>query len=142
MGKGMRCHVVFLRDRPLDAILAGEKRHELRLARTSAPFMRCAKSDWLLLKRSGGSIEAVARAGLIDFFVADDGDRLADFVARWSDGDAARAYLRSKPMARFGAAIELAGVRRATFPLGRTPKGVRMGWVADFAVGAWRPPRG
>ena len=95
--------------------------------------------DFLLLKRTGGNIEAIARVSSVDVLDAGRGDRLKDFIARWWTGRAEDTYLHSKPDARFGAAIRLTDVRRVNFPAARTPRNVRGAWVARFGVGNWRP---
>ena len=51
-------HLVFLRDRPLQEIVAGRKRFEMRLSFRGLACASVREGDVLLLKRVGGEVEA------------------------------------------------------------------------------------
>ena len=55
---GMKTHVAFLHDEPLDEIMAGRKRFEFRLSFGGLACRSARAGDRLLLKRSGGEVES------------------------------------------------------------------------------------
>jgi hypothetical protein len=130
-------HLIFLADGPIDAFHEGSKHFEFRLSTFWAPFMRVERGHKALLKRTGGDVELVAVVGAVDKFDRSTPEGLERFLRRWSGGPQDE-YFATKPTARYGAAIELLKMRRATFPADRTPRRIRRGWVADFDVGDWR----
>jgi hypothetical protein len=127
----MPFHVVFLQSKPLEAIRAGRKCHEIRISEKRLPFMRAATEDRALLKRSCGEIELECVFGAIDRFEC--AEELRAFQKRWRKHALSDCIL-SKPRARYGVAIELLDVREISVPEHLTPRGVRIGWVADWEL--------
>lgn len=130
-------HVAFVRDEPLQEILAGRKRFELRLSFSGLACASVGKSDLLLLKRSGGEVEAACDVGEVLIYRGlhpEEVARLAHLYADVTSQPYLRRYVpphnRNRPVNL--AIIELVNVRLASLPAEVTPRGVRSGWVADF----------
>ena len=64
----MATHVAFLRDGPLDEIIAGRKRFEFRLSFGGLACRSAREGDLSLLKRSGGEVEAQCDIGEIRYY--------------------------------------------------------------------------
>jgi hypothetical protein len=123
-------HVVFLQNEPMNGFLDGSKRVEFRIAHRRQPWVRASVGDVALLKRCAGEVELAGDIIAIDLVDVRAGGDMAAFIARWRhltlDGG---QYLGSKPGARYGAAVTLGNIQRATFPAEHTPRGARNGWV-------------
>lgn len=128
-------HVAFLRDAALDGILAGTKRREFRLSINWAPFMLVDPGHRIFLKRVRAEIEVIADVERVERLIAGN---VEQFAAQFATSPAEIAYLQAGNGSRHGVAILLANIRRVIVPAQRTPRGIRMGWVANFDPGDWR----
>ena len=137
----MAMHLAFLHNEPLDEILAGRKRFEFRLSFGGLACRSAREGDLLLLKRSGGEVEAACDIGEVRFYRRLHPEEIAE-LARTYDTGIAKPYFEpytapnnlDRPV-NVGV-IELLNVREASLPHEVTPRRVRNGWVSNFAAGA------
>jgi hypothetical protein len=90
----MATHLAFLHDDPLDEILAGRKRLEFRLSFRSLACRSAREGDHLLLKRSGGNVEAGCRLGEVRFYRKLPPEEVAALADRYEDGVSAPYFQR------------------------------------------------
>jgi hypothetical protein len=133
-------HVAFLRDAPLREIVAGRKKYEFRLSFGRLACEGVRVGDLLLLKRSGGEVEAACDVGEVRLHLGLRPEEVAELAGRYADMVSAPYFERYVPPANPDrpvnlAMIELLNVRRASLPAEATPRGVRSGWVANFGSG-------
>ncbi len=136
-GENRKIHVVFVWDEPLQEIVAGRKRFEIRLSFRGLACASVRESDLLLLKCVGGEVEAACDVGEVRMYRGlrpEEVARLAHLYADLTSRPYLRRYVpphnRNRPVNL--AIIELVNVRPASLPAEVTPRGVRSGWVADF----------
>ena len=127
-------HVAFLQDAPLDEIVARRKRFEFRLSFRRLACEQVREGDLLLLKRSGGEVEAACRAGRVQVRRGLSPGEVADLARRYADVASWTYFSRYLPPNNRdrpvnAAAIELLDVREASLPASETPRGVRSGWA-------------
>jgi hypothetical protein len=136
----MKTHVAFLHNEPLDEIVAGHKRFEFRLSFGWLPCESVREGDLLLLKRSGGEVEAACDVGTVHLHTDLTPENVYD-LARTYDLGVAKPYFEryvppnnaDRPVSV--GVIELLNVRSATLPHEQTPRRVRSGWVSNFDAG-------
>ena len=131
---------MFLQDRPIQEIVAGRKRFELRLSFRGLACASVREGDVLLLKRVGGEVEAACDVGEVRMYrglIPEEVARLARSYANATSWPYLRRYVppRSRDRPVDLAIIELLNVRSASLPAELTPRGVRSGWVANFGGG-------
>jgi hypothetical protein len=137
---GMKTHVAFLHDEPLDDILAGRKKFEFRLSFGGLACRSAREGDRLLLKRSGGEVEARCHIGEVRFYRKLQPEEVTALAHRYADGVSAPYFQRyaapNNPDRPVNVAIiELRDLRSATLPPEQTPRRVLSGWVANFDPG-------
>jgi hypothetical protein len=130
-------HVAFLRNGPLEEIVAGRKHFEMRLSFRGLACASVRQGDVLLLKRVGGEVEATCHVGEILIYrglCPEEVTRLTRPYADAASWPYLRRYVpphnRDRPVDL--AIIELLNVCPASLPVEVTPRGVRSGWVASF----------
>ena len=131
-------HLVFLRDRPLQEIVAGRKRFEIRLSFRGLACASVHGGDVLLLKRVGGEVETACDIGEVLMYRGIPSEEVARLTHLYAHTDSSWPYLRGyvpphnhdRPVDL--AIIELLTVCPASLPAELTPRGVRSGWVANF----------
>jgi hypothetical protein len=137
----MATHVAFLHDHPLEEVVAGRKRFEFRLSFRGLACRSAREGDRLLLKRSGGEVEAACDIGEVRFYRRLSPEEVAD-LARTYDLGVTKPYFEGYiPPANADrpvnlAVIELLNVREASLPSEVTPRRVMNGWVSNFDAGA------
>jgi hypothetical protein len=136
----MKTHVAFLHDEPLDEIMAGRKQVEFRLSYRGLACRSAREGDRLLLKRSGGEVEAQCDIGEVRFYRKLPPEDVAALARRYADGVSAPYFERyvapnnpDRPVNL--AIIELRDVRSATLPPEQTPRRVMSGWGPNFRSG-------
>ena len=122
-------HLVILKRRYLEAILAGRKRIESRFGRTKrGGFGRVSAGDRLFLKEISGLVRAVATAGAVKNFEGLTAEKITELKERYNDGiGAGERYWRSKSDCKFGFLVWLKEVK-AIEPV-RVAKRDWRGWV-------------
>ena len=85
-------HLVFLHDEPLDEILAGRKKFEVRLSFGRLACASVREGDTLYLKRVGGAVEAACRAGEVRLHRGLKPEEVADLARRYVDGSSASYF--------------------------------------------------
>jgi hypothetical protein len=133
-------HLVFLQADALAKVLAHRKRVESRLwrGRLRHPCTAAQVGDVLYFKRVGGDVAAIARVQAVDAFAAlrpPDIALLAGRFAAAMDCASDDPYWLAKRHSRAARFFWLGAVRPWHIPQEAVPRGVRMGWVAD-----WQPP--
>ena len=137
----MATHLAFLHDKPLNEIMAGGKRFEFRLSFGGLACRSACEGDRLLLKRSGGEVEAACDIGDVRFYRRLEPEEVAD-LARTYDLGVAKPYFEGYTPPNNAdrpvnvAVIELVNVREASLPPEITPRRVMNGWVSNFDAGA------
>jgi hypothetical protein len=137
----MATHVAFLHDEPLDEVVAGRKRFEFRLSFGGLACRSAREGDLLLLKRSGGEVEAACDIGEVRFYRRLSPKEVADLARRYDLGVAEPYFERYVPpnntdrLVNVGV-LELLNVREASLPSEVTPRRVMNGWVSNFDAGA------
>ena len=136
----MATHVAFLHDEPLDEIVAGRKRFEFSLSFGGLACRSAREGDRLLLKRSGGEVEAQCDIGEVRFYRRLSPEEVADLARRYDLGVAKPYFERytqpnntDRPV-NVGV-LELLDVREASLPPEVTPRRVMNGWVSNFDAG-------
>ena len=87
----MATHVEFLHDHPLEEVGARRKCFEFRLSFRGLACRSAREGDHLLLKRSGGEVEAACDIGDVRFYRRLSPEEVAD-LARTYDLGVARPY--------------------------------------------------
>ena len=131
---------MFLRDRPLQEIVAGRKRFEIRLSFRGLACASVHGGDVLLLKRVGGEVEAACDIGEVLMYRGIPPEEVARLARSYANATS-RPYLRryvpphnrDRPVDL--AIIELLNVHSASLSVEVTPREVRSGWVASFGGG-------
>jgi hypothetical protein len=136
----MATHVAFLHDEPLDEVVAGRKRFEFRLSFGGLACRSAQEGDRLLLKRSGGEVEAACDIGDVRFYRRLSPEEVADLAGTYDLGVAKPYFEGYTPPNNADrpvnvAVIELLNVREASLPPEVTPRRVMSGWVANFRGG-------
>jgi hypothetical protein len=139
-GENRTTHLVFLRDRPIQKIVAERKRFELRLSFRGLACASVHGGDVLLLKRVGGEVEAACDVGEVLMYRGLPPEEIARLTHLYANATS-RPYLRryvpphnrDRPVDL--AIIELLNLLSASLPAELTPRGVRSGWVANFGGG-------
>jgi ASC-1-like (ASCH) protein len=106
-------HVVLVRKRCLDAILAGEKRVESRLTVSRrAPFGLVEPGHLIYFKETGGPFRARALAERVEFFETLTPEKVRALAARFEPLVlAGEAYWSERVRARYASFVWLAEVR-------------------------------
>jgi hypothetical protein len=135
----LRTHVAFVKAPHLRQIVTGNKRFEFRCSFGQLACESVREGDTVLLKRSGGNVEAAATVGKVVMHRGAHPERVAKIAREYaasSDSVASYGYLaryvppENRSRAVNLAVIELVGVRSASLlPANMTPRGVRSGWV-------------
>jgi hypothetical protein len=133
-------HLVFLQADVLAKVLAQRKRVESRLwrGRLRHPCTVAQVGDVLYFKRVSGDVEAIARVQAVDAFAALRPPDIAALAGRFAtamDCASDDPYWQAKRHSRAARFFWLEAVRPWHIPQAAVPRGVRMGWVAD-----WHPP--
>jgi hypothetical protein len=94
----------------------------------------------LLLKRSGGEVEAACDVGDVRFYRRLSPEAVADLARTYDLGVAKPYFERYTPPNNADrpvnvAVIELLNVREASLPSEVTPRGVMNAWVSNFDAG-------
>ena len=136
----MATHVAFLHDKPLDEIIAGRKTFEFRLSFGGLACRSAREGDRLLLKRSGGEVEAACDIGEVRYYRKLPPEEVADLAGTYDLGVAKPYFERYLPPNNLDrpvnvGVIELLNVREASLPSEVTPRGVMNGWVSNFDAG-------
>lgn len=130
----MKAHVVFLKPSYLRRMVEGSKRYEVRCSFRRLACEGVEEGDTLLLKMSGGEVQAACDVGRVRVFRNLSPEQVAD-IAREYAADGCGQYFRryvppnNRSRAVNVAVIELVDVRCASLPPDRTPRGARSGWV-------------
>ena len=136
----MATHVAFLHDDPLDEIMAGRKRFEFRLSFGGLACRSAREGDRLLLKRSGGEVEAACDIGEVRFYRRLPPEKVADLARTYDLGVAKPYFERYVPPNNTDRPLNvgvlgLRNVREASLPSEVTPRRVMNGWVSNFDAG-------
>jgi len=110
----MNHHLMIVKPRYVEPILAGRKTIECRLSRTLKPPFRCVEpGDTLWLKVSGGPIVATLRARRVSFVHPGTPDAVDAIAEQYSHSIlAAPLFFTRHRSARYGTLIHLSHVRR------------------------------
>ena len=133
-------HLVFLQADALAKVLTHRKRVESRLwrGRLRHPCTAATAGDVLYFKRVGAGVEAIARVQEVHAFTALHPHDIASLADRFAAAMACARddpYWLAKRHSREARFFWLAAVCPWHMPQEAVPRGVRMGWVAD-----WQPP--
>jgi hypothetical protein len=133
-------HLVFLQADVLAKVLAHHKRVESRLwrGRLRHPCTAAQVGDVLYFKRVGGDVAAIARVQEIHAFAALRPPDIASLAGRFAapmDCTGDDPYWLAKCHSRAARFFWLEAIHPWHIPQAAVPRGVRMGWVAD-----WHPP--
>jgi hypothetical protein len=95
------------------------------------------EGDLLLLKRTGGQVEAACDVGEVHLYHNVTPEEVADLARRYADGASLPYFERYTPPRNQDhlanvALLALLNVRSASLPPEQTPRRVMSGWVADF----------
>lgn len=137
-------HIAFVRDEPLQEIVAGRKRFELRLSFGGLACASVREGDLLLLKRVGGEVEAACDVGQVRLYQNMRPEEAKGLARRYADATSGLYLQRYVPPCNRHrpvnvAIIELLNVRGASLPAEVTPRGVRSGWVSVSDDGGGHP---
>jgi ASC-1-like (ASCH) protein len=126
----MNCHLVILKKRYLDWILAGEKTVELRLTRAKRPMCgRVSRDDRLFLKQSGGPVCGLATVRDVEYYDGLTPARICDIKHRHNEQIKGNdAVWESMMDCKSGFLVWLSDVRRIA-PVQIDKKDMRA-WVA------------
>jgi ASC-1-like (ASCH) protein len=128
-------HVAFLKSEHLDLILSGKKTVELRLGKNRPGAWKCEAGDTLLLKRSGGEIEArvtVMHVTRLENMSPADIRALAELVEPLAGISRVHPFWLSKMDSRYAVIITIGRAENISLPPSRTPRSIMSGWVSDF----------
>ena len=123
---------MFIRGPYLDAILVGTKRFEIRMSLRSLACAGVGSGDVLLLKRSGGEVEAACDVGDVFLYRGQRPEQVAGLVRPYADAATARyvdGYIPPRSTERLVnvAIIELLYVRGESLAAESTLRSVRSG---------------
>lgn len=90
----MKTHVAVLHDEPLDEIVAGRKLFEFRLSFRGLACRSAREGNHLLLKRSGGEVEAACDIGDVRFYRKLPPEEVAALARSYADGVSAPYFDR------------------------------------------------
>lgn len=133
----MNYHVAFIQKEPLNRILSGTKKAEIRMGINRPEAWKVEAGDLLLFKASGGNIIAAAEVKAVSRFeglMPDDIRSLGELIAPLI-GTNRSLYFEQKIDARYAVVIEFDIPHPIHFPSALTPRGVQSGWVSNFQWG-------
>lgn len=127
-------HVAFIRPRPLDALLSGEKEWEVRLSKRQTPIQQVSAGDRCLIKRSGHGVERAGRVAEAATFRNLAHEDIKALQRAFGSGlDFETEYWQKHAHANCVVLIQFGEFVPASLPDKYTPKGVQLGWVARFS---------
>lgn len=133
----MNYHVAFIQQEPLNRVLSGIKKAEIRMGINRPEAWKVEAGDLLLFKASGGNIVAAAEVKDVSRFeglTPEEIRSLAELVAPLI-GTSRSTYFEQKLDARYAVIIEFDTPHPIKFPSALTPRGVQSGWVSNFQWG-------
>jgi len=124
-------HITICREPFLSLMLTGVKKVESRFSKMRAlPFGQVARGDVIYLKKSGGPIVAICKAGKVEYCEIKNAKDLAALRKRFSKSicsEAEKGFWDKRKNARYASFIELTHMKKIP-PQTFKHKG-RQGWV-------------